>query len=52
MREKALDDFARDNNIKPESIKKAYKRFQVNKYLKHPPSRVRTVTRPVPQNSV
>ncbi|KAG5192410.1 putative calcineurin subunit B [Tribonema minus] len=24
----ALDDFARDNNIKPESIKKAYKRFQ------------------------
>lgn len=24
-----MDDFARDNNIKPESIKKAYKRFQV-----------------------
>jgi len=24
----ALDEFARDNNLKPESIKKAYKRFQ------------------------
>lgn len=24
----ALDEFARDNNIKPESVKKAYKRFQ------------------------
>lgn len=24
----ALEDFARDNNLKPESIKKAYKRFQ------------------------
>eukprot|EP00752_Nemacystus_decipiens_P003806 g3502.t1 len=27
-KKQALDDFARDNNIKPESIKKAYKRFQ------------------------
>ena len=25
----ALDDFAKANNIKPESVKKAYKRFQV-----------------------
>ena len=27
-RKNALDDFARENNIKPETIKKAYKRFQ------------------------
>ncbi|CAM9831830.1 unnamed protein product [Ectocarpus fasciculatus] len=27
-KKQAMDDFARDNNIKPESIKKAYKRFQ------------------------
>eukprot|EP00904_Undaria_pinnatifida_P003072 jgi/Undpi1/12766/HiC_scaffold_6.g02434.m1 len=27
-KKQALDEFARDNNIKPESIKKAYKRFQ------------------------
>ena len=24
----ALDDFSKENNLKPESIKKAYKRFQ------------------------
>ena len=27
-KKQGLDDFSRDNNIKPESIKKAYKRFQ------------------------
>ncbi|GMI59415.1 hypothetical protein ScalyP_jg8067 [Parmales sp. scaly parma] len=27
-KKQALDEFSRDNNIKPESIKKAYKRFQ------------------------
>lgn len=27
-RKAALDEFAKDNNIKPESVKKAYKRFQ------------------------
>merc|ERR1719421_1154807 len=27
-KKQALDEFARENNIKPESIKKAYKRFQ------------------------
>lgn len=33
LEKQALDDFARDNNIKPESIKKAYKRFQVRACL-------------------
>ena len=28
QKKNALDEFARENNIKPESIKKAYKRFQ------------------------
>lgn len=29
----ALEEFARENNLKPESIKKSYKRFQVRGYL-------------------